>query len=361
MTRMRTVARLVGLLVLLGVAVAFPFVVTDPTTTTIAIFALIFACAASGWNIFSGYTGYLALGHAAYFGVGAYTLAIICKNYHVPAGWDPIFLIPLCGLVAAIFAVPFGAIALRARRHTFVVITIATFFIMQLLAYNLVGLTNGSAGMDMPIPFQWTPGNQGGNLAIYNLPFYFTALVLTVVALAVSWYVRQSKYGLGLLAIRDDEDRARGLGVPTATFKLSAFVISAVFAGMAGALFAYFVGSVFPPFVFDAQFDLSIALMAFIGGMGTLVGPLLGALFLESTQQWLTLNFPQNGLYLILYGVLFLIVILLLPRGVVPSLRDLWTRWRSRGRLGSSNLPPEQEPAGAVPTELAASSQEVPR
>jgi branched-chain amino acid transport system permease protein len=345
--------------VLLGVAVAFPFVFSDPTTTTIAIFALIFACAATGWNIFSGYTGYLALGHAAYFGIGAYTLAIICKNYNVPAGWDPIFLIPLCGLVAAIFAVPLGAIALRARRHTFVVITIATFFIMQLLAYNLVRLTNGSAGMDLPIPFQWTPGNQGGNLAIYNLPFYFTALVLTVAALLVSWYVRQSKYGLGLLAIRDDEDRARGLGVPTAAFKLSAFVISAVFAGMAGALFVYFVGSIFPPFVFDAQFDLSIALMAFIGGIGTLAGPLLGALLLESTQQWLTLTFSQDGLYLILYGVLFLVVILLLPRGVIPSLRDLWTRWRSRGRIGPLS-PPMKEKVVTATTKPDAQSQEVP-
>src|SRR5215472_1697688 len=128
MMRMRTYAKLAGLLALLGAAVAFPFVISDPTYTTIAVFALIFACAATGWNIFAGYTGYLALGHAAYFGIGAYTLAIICKNSNVPAGWDPIFLIPLCGLVAAIFAVPLGAIALRARRHTFVVITIATFF-----------------------------------------------------------------------------------------------------------------------------------------------------------------------------------------------------------------------------------------
>src|SRR5215469_2999082 len=143
MTRTRTVARLVGLLALLGAAVAFPFVISDPTYTTIALFALIFASAASGWNIFAGYTGYIALGHAAFFGIGAYTLAIICKNSNVPAGWDPIFLIPVSGLVAAIFAVPFGAITLRARRHTFVVITIATFFIMQLMAYNLRWLTNG--------------------------------------------------------------------------------------------------------------------------------------------------------------------------------------------------------------------------
>jgi branched-chain amino acid transport system permease protein len=359
MTRMRSVARLVGLLALLGAAVAFPFVFSDPFYTTIAVFVLIFACAASGWNIFSGYTGYIALGHAAYFGIGAYTLAIICQHYNVPAGWDPIFLIPVGGLVAAVFSVPFGAIALRARRHTFVVITIATFFIMQLMAENLGWLTKGTAGIDMPIPFQWAAGNQNGDITIYNLPFYFTALALTILALLVSWYIRQSKYGLGLLAIRDDEDRARGLGVRTGTFKLSAFVISAIFAGMAGALFAYFIGSVMPAVDFDALFDLSIALMAFFGGIGTLAGPIFGALILESAQQWLTAQFPSDGVYLILYGALFLAVILLLPSGVLPSLRDLWTRLRSRGRNGPLSAPPAKEKVGTVPTELATSSQEV--
>jgi branched-chain amino acid transport system permease protein len=360
MMRTRTVTRLVGLLALLGAAVAFPFVFSDPFYTTIAVFVLIFACAASGWNIFAGYTGYIALGHAAYFGIGAYTLAIICKNYNVPAGWDPIFLIPVCGLVAAIFAVPLGAIALRARRHTFVVITIATFFIMQLMAENLRWLTNGTAGLDMPIPFQWGAGFQGGNITIYNLPFYFTALALTILALLTSWYIRQSKYGLGLLAIRDDEDRARGLGVRTGIFKLSAFVISAIFAGMAGALFAYFIGNVMPAEDLDALFDLSIALMVFFGGTGTLAGPIFGALILESAQQWLTAQFPANGQYLIFYGVLFLVVILLLPRGVIPSLGDLWTRLRSGGRIGPLSPPPAEEKAGTVPAGLAASSQEVP-
>ena len=207
--------------------------------------------------------------------------------------------------------------------------------------------------------FQWAAGSQGGNIAVYNLPFYFTALVLTLLALLTSWYIRQSKYGLGLLAIRDDEDRARGLGVRTGVFKLSAFVISAVFAGMAGALYAYFIGSVQPAVDFDALFDLSIALMVFFGGTGTLAGPIFGALVLESAGQWLTLTYSQDALYLILYGVLFLIVILLLPRGIIPSLRDLWTRLRSRGHIGPFGLPPAKETVNAVPASLAASSQEV--
>jgi len=326
----------VGLLALLAAAIAFPFVFSDPTTTTIALFALIYACAATGWNIFSGYTGYIALGHAAYFGVGAYSLAIICNNSKIPGGYLPLFLVPVCGLIAGVFAIPLGAIALRTRRHTFVVVTVATFFIMQLLAYNLRGLTNGSTGLDMPIPLQWN-GVWGG--AFYNVPFYFTALIATLLALAVSWFVRNSKFGLGLLAIRDDEDRARGLGVKTSSSKLIAFVISAIFTGMGGAIFAYYLGHVTPQFTFEALFDVAIALMVFMGGLGTLTGPILGALVLESAQQILTVNFPSAGLYLILYGVLFLVVILLLPQGIVPSLRTLWNKWQM-SRQAPLNAPP---------------------
>ncbi len=136
------ILRIILLIALLAAFIAFPFVFSDPATTTIAVFTLFFAAAAVGWNIFSGYTGYIALGHAVYFGIGAYAMALLCQAWNIPAGYAPFFLLPLTGLIAAAFAVPFGWIALRTRRHTFVVITIATFFIMQLMAYNLVRLSS---------------------------------------------------------------------------------------------------------------------------------------------------------------------------------------------------------------------------
>lgn len=317
-----------GLLVLLLVVfIVFPLVISNPAVTAIAVFALVFAVAATGWNIFSGYTGYIALGHAAYFGVGAYTITLASQAWNVPAGYAPFLLLPLAGLVAALFAIPLGWIALRTRRHTFVVITVATFFILQLMAYNLKGLTNGSTGLSLPIP-DWSGD-------FFNLPFYYVTLLLLLFALGVSWWVRNSKYGLGLLAIRDDEDRALGLGIKTEPFKLVAFVISAFFVGMAGAMYAYFIGSISPPFAFDALFDLAIALMAFLGGLGTLAGPVLGALVLESTQQYFTLQFGASGYYLIIYGVLFLAIILLLPEGIIPTLRKKWPEWTaSRGAGG---------------------------
>ncbi len=321
--------RKLGLLVLLLVVfIAFPLVVSNPAVTGIAVFALVFAVAATGWNIFSGYTGYIALGHAAYFGVGAYTITLVSQAWKVPGGYAPFALLPLAGLVAGIFAIPLGWIALRTRRHTFVVITVATFFILQLMAYNLKGLTNGSTGLSLPVP-DWSGD-------FFNVPFYYVTLLVLLLALGVSWWVRNSKYGLGLLAIRDDEDRALGLGVKTGPFKLVAFVISAFFVGMAGAMYVYFIGSVTPPFAFDALFDLALALMAFLGGLGTLAGPILGALVLESTQQYFTLQFGSSGYYLIIYGALFLAVILLLPEGIIPTLRKKWPEWRaSRGAGGT--------------------------
>lgn len=312
------------LIALLAVAIAFPLVFSNPVYTTIAIFTLMFAAAGTGWNIFSGYSGYIALGHAAYFGIGAYALALMCQDWNIPGGYIPFYLVPVAGLIAAVFAIPLGWIALRTRRHTFIVITIAVFFITQLMAYNLRNITNGSAGMSFPIP-DWSG-------AFYNQPFYYVTLAILLFALAVSWWVRNSKYGLGLLAIRDDEDRALGLGVTTGPSKLVAFVISAFIVAMIGAVWGYFLESIYPPFAFDALFDVSIALMAFMGGIGTLSGPILGALILEPTQQYFTLQYGENGWYLVVYGAMFLVIILFLPEGVVPSLSHLWTKWRiSRG------------------------------
>jgi branched-chain amino acid transport system permease protein len=324
-----------GLVVLLAAFVAFPQVFPNPAVTTVAVFALLYATSTTAWNIFSGYTGYIALGHAAYFGVGAYAMAIMCQDWGIPAGYAPFLLSPIAGLVAAGFGVPLGWISLRTRKHTFVVITIAVFFIMQLMAYNLRGITKGSTGLSLPIPSEW-----GGDF--FNLPFYYVALAMLLSALAVSWWIRNSKYGLGLLAIRDDEDRALGLGVKTGPSKLVAFVISAFFVGMAGGVHAYFVGSIFPAFAFDPLFDVALAVMTFLGGLGTLAGPILGALLLESAQQYFTLQFSEHGYNLIIYGILFLVIILLLPEGIIPTLGKHWRKWQAP-RKGANNAPPLAE------------------
>jgi branched-chain amino acid transport system permease protein len=146
--------------------------------------------------------------------------------------------------------------------------------------------------------------------------------------LLTSWWIRRSKFGLGLLAIRDDEDKALAVGVPTRAFKLTAFIISAALVGMIGGVYGYYVTYVYPQFVVDPLIGISMVLMAFLGGLGTLSGPVLGAVILEPAQLEFAYNFGASRLYLVFYAAVFLVVILLLPRGIVPSAADLLRRRR---------------------------------
>jgi branched-chain amino acid transport system permease protein len=325
----------------LAALVVFPLVFTNQLTTTIGVDAMIFVAAAAAWNIFSGYSGYISLGHAVFFGSGAYAAGIAARDWHV-IGTAEFALLPLAAVVAAAVAVPFGLIALRVRRHTFVVITIAVFFIFQLMALNL-SFTNGTNGLNAPF-LLWSP-------ATFNNPFYYLALAIAAGTAGLSWLIKGSRFGLQLRAIRDDEDRARGLGVRTMGVKLAAFVISAAITGLIGGLWFFFIGQVLPTSGFDPLFDLSVALMAFFGGLGTVSGPVLGALILEPGQQYLTLKITNNYLSEILLGALFLAVILLMPRGVIPTVAEKITLRRARHRAGPGSGS-ESDPApgsGLVP------------
>ena len=315
---------------LLAIAVfaLFPVIEKNPLYTSIGFFALVFMACATSWNMFSGYSGYIALGSAVFYGSGAYTMALVSIHANMAPGAAMFWLVPLGGLVAMVIAVPFGWIALRVRRHTFVVITIAVFFIFQLGASNF-SFTGGTSGLSLPF-IQW-----GANY--YFVPFFYVALGLVIFVTAVSASVRRSRFGLQLLAIRDDEDRALGLGVKVTSVKIVGFTLSAFTVGMAGALYAMEQGQIYPQFVFNPVFDVSVALMTFLGGLGTLTGPLLGALILESSQQYLTVTFSNGSLYLILFGSLFLIVILFMPQGIVVYVRDHLSKKAERERVEMKN------------------------
>jgi branched-chain amino acid transport system permease protein len=317
--RRATGAKLGGLAILLVVAAIFPLVITNALYTQFAVNTMIYVGAVAAWNLFSGYSGYLSLGTAVFFGSGAYTVGLLANHWKLP-GADIFLLLPLGGLVAALIAVPLGLIALRVRRHTFVVITIAFFFIFQLMAFNL-SFTGGNQGVSSPF-FLWSAST-------YNNPFYYVGLVIAVATIVLSWLIRNSRFGLQLLAIRDDEDRARGLGVRTMRVKLTAFAISGGIVGMIGGLWWFFIGQALPETAFNPLFDLTVALMAFLGGFGTLAGPVLGALILEPLQQWIGITFTNGYTSDIVLGVLFLAVILFLPRGIVPTGTEYVTRWRA--------------------------------
>jgi branched-chain amino acid transport system permease protein len=327
--RRRTLT-LAGVAAAAALAAVFPLVITNPTATNFGVVTLIFVAVVSAWNLFSGYSGYLSLGHAIFYGAGAYFLCVAAKEWHL-TGNAVFWLVPLGGLVAVVIAIPVGLVALRVRRHTFVVITIGFFFIAQLSASNL-GITGGSSGILVPVPNNWDP-------ATYNNPFYYLALIIAAGTIALSWQVRRSRFGLQLRAIRDDEDRAAGLGVRAMPVKLTALVVSAFITGMAGALWVFFIGEAFPQFVFDPLFDLAVVLMAFIGGLGTVAGPVLGALILEPTQLWLNLQQSNSYESEIVFGAVFLAVIMFLPRGVVPTGAEYITKWRARWRRSHEDAP----------------------
>jgi branched-chain amino acid transport system permease protein len=313
--------RTLGVLVCLAFALVFPVLFSNPAVTTIAVFTLILALAATGWNIFSGYTRYISLGHAAFYGLGAYILMVVCQVWNVPGGFPPLFLLPVVGLMTGICAFPLGWVALKTNHYTFIAITIAIFTIVAQVPNLLNGMTTGLSQLSLPIPL-WSGD-------VYNLPFYYSALVLLLLALGVSWWIRGSKYGLGLLAIRDDEARTQGLGVKVGSFKLAAFIISAIFVGMAGALSAYFISLISPTSAFDTSLNIAIPLIAISGGSATLCGPIIGALIVVPVQQYLTLQFGAQNWDLILYGFLFLLVIRLLPDGILPALLRYWSAWRT--------------------------------
>lgn len=320
--------KLGGLVALFAVALLLPALAPDPATTNIAVFTMMYIGLATAWNIMGGYTGYISLGHAGFFGFGSYTLGLLLAHLGIAAGYTPFLFVPVAGVATAILAFGIGWFALRTRAATFVIVTIAFMFMLQLLAENLVGLTGGGGGLSFPVPL-WSGD-------YFNTPYYYAMLALASLGLAISWLIRYSKFGLGLLAIRDDEDKALAVGVPTRTFKLTAFIVSAALVGMIGGVYGYYVTYIYPQFVVDPLVGLSMVLMVFLGGLGTLSGPVLGALILEPAQLWLAYNYGASRVYLVLYAAVFLVVILVMPRGIIPSLTDLLTRWRARAGPATS-------------------------
>lgn len=298
---------LVGIIAL---AAIFPILFPSPTTTSVAVFTLIYLIATSGWNIFSGYSGSISLGHTAFYGIGQYAVALIATHWNVTNTGALFALIPLGGLIAAVAAVPLGIVMLRSRSHTFIILSIALLFILQLFAFNFRSFTQGEIGVLVPQP-PWLGGS-------FNVPFYYFGLVALVITVAFSWAVRRSRFGLELLAIRDDEDRALGLGVDTTRDKLIAWTFSGFFVGVAGGIYALFEGSVFPQFAFDPSFSIFIVVIAFAGGVGTVAGPVVGGLLFVPLQQYLQLQFGNSNGFLIGYGLVFILILRLLPGGIVP-------------------------------------------
>jgi branched-chain amino acid transport system permease protein len=318
--------------VIFGALVLFPFVFSQHWLVNIGVFTLMYAAVAAAWNLLGGFAGYLSLGHAAFFGAGAYAIAILFTHIGIGSGYTPFLVLPGVAVLVAVVSLPIAWVALRVRAATFAIVTISLLFIVQQLAFNLHSVTHGSQGMALPIP--------RFSVATYERPFYLAMLAILAIAVFVCWYVRDSKLGLMLFAVRDDEDRVRGLGVEVTRAKMVAFALSVGITAMAGGVWAYYLSFIYPQFAVDPLLTIGVVLMAFLGGKGTLWGPVLGAFILVPTQQYLAYRLGASQLYLIGYAAVFLVIMLILPRGILPSLSDLIARRRARG-TGPPPMPSE--------------------
>jgi ABC-type branched-subunit amino acid transport system ATPase component/ABC-type branched-subunit amino acid transport system permease subunit len=316
-----TAGRVAGI-VAAALLLLYPVVSDNLYYQNMIILSLVFAIGAVGLNIISGYGGYISLGQGAFVGLGAYTLAILSTRVDVSV-W---IWVPVAGVVAGAFAALLGVIALRTRGPSFVIMTIAFLFLLQIVATNWPSLTGGTSGVTLPLP-QWS-------LDIQNWPFYYSLTGLLALSLLMSWRIRRAKFGMGLIAMREDEDKAATVGIDTPIYKLLAFVASAVFVGMAGAIYGYYLAFVDPIGMFNILLSVQILLSMLLGGRGTLFGPALGAFLIEPLNEWSNNNLGGGNSRLLIFGGLMALVILFLPRGIIPTARDLLEARRKRGKAG---------------------------
>jgi branched-chain amino acid transport system permease protein len=297
--------------VFLAVVVVTPLFGLQHWALNMLVFVLMFAIMSSAWNLVGGFAGYPSLGHAAFFGIGAYAIALLVPDHPLSNGYQPFLWLPLVGLFGALIGIPIGVVSMRTRADVFAIVTITLLFVAQTLAFNLHGVTGGAQGTALPVaPFPATS---------YELPFYYVLTALLAVALALTFLTRHSKLGLALASVRGDEDKARGLGVPVTGVKVLAFAVSVGLTAMVGGVWAYYEGFVYPQFAFDPLITIAVVLMTFLGGRATLWGPVLGAVILESGQQYLAYRLGASQFYLIAYALVFLVIMLLLPRGILPT------------------------------------------
>jgi ABC-type branched-subunit amino acid transport system ATPase component/ABC-type branched-subunit amino acid transport system permease subunit len=307
-----------------GIAlIVFPLVSDDLYYQNMIILSLVFAVGASGLNIISGFAGYISLGQGAFVGLGGYTIGVLATRMPESSPW---LWVPVAGVVAALVALVLGLVSLRSRGPAFVIITVAFLFLVLVIAVNWSSLTNGTAGLTLPLP-DWDP-------ELANMPFYYALVVLLALQLLMTWWIQRSKLGMGLIAIREDESKAATIGINLPTEKIIAFMASTVFVGMAGAVYGYYLTFIDPRGMFSILVSVQLVLSMLIGGKGTLWGPVLGAFLVEFLNETANNEWGGGNARLFLFGGLLVLVVIFLPKGILPSLQGLLSRLRARGRAG---------------------------
>lgn len=273
-----------------------------------ALFTMMYVVLALSWNIISGFTGYTSFGHVAFYGIGAYACAILVADY----GWHWVPTLFVGALVAGVVALAIGYPVLRLKGPYFAIAMLGAAEGTRVVATVWDSLTHGGLGISLPS-------------AENSMSTYYAMLVLMLVTVAVAYLAGHSRFGIRLNAIREDEVAAEALGINVTWYKLAAFVLSAVFPAVAGGIQAYKVLYIDPASVFFVQITIAMALMSMLGGKGTVIGPVMGAVLLYSAQELTWVNFPTA--HLIAYGVFIIVVARFIPRGLMGLAIDRgWVR-----------------------------------
>jgi branched-chain amino acid transport system permease protein len=306
----RRMQLVIGAAVFIALA-AVPQVMTDVYLQNVMILTLMFAAVSQSWNILGGYCGQISLGHALYFGVGAYTTSVMFVTYSI----NPWIGMIAGGILSALLALGLGWPCFRLKGHYFSIATIVIAEIGLLLAHNWE-FVGGATGIQWPFnPDSWWTLQ----FARDKVPYIYFALGLFIVTWLVTYFIEESRWGYWWRAVKDNPEAAQSLGVTVFSSKMAAAAISAFFTAIAGAFYAAFVSYIDPESVMAFRFSLLFALPAVLGGIGTLWGPAVGAAVLIPITE-ITRSYAGgggNGLDMIIYGALIMLIALLKPEGIL--------------------------------------------
>jgi branched-chain amino acid transport system permease protein len=300
-----------GALALFGAAALTPLAVHDAYLLDSVILILLWGALSAAWNVAGGYAGQVSIGHASFFGIGAYAAALAGTRWNAS---------PWLGLVAGV-VVSIGAgfiigyLSNRLRGPYFALSTIAFSQVLLIVASRWRAFTQGSEGI--PVPFRpgfWT-------LGLSHVAWLYVALAVAGVYYAVQIWLETSRTGYQLAGVREDEDAAEALGIATRRLKVVAIALSAAMTSVCGTLWAQYIGFVDPFYVFSVDLSIRFALNTIIGGMGTALGPFLGSILITSLETYLRAMFSGvktgfTGIYLIIYGAVLILVVRFVPEGL---------------------------------------------
>lgn len=280
----------------------------------LAITVLLWTVLGSAWNLLGGYAGQVSFGHATFFGVGAYVTMIL----YLKLGLAPWYGMVVGGMVAALASLPIGYLCFRLRGPYFSLATLAVAEIVRLVALNWEAVTNGPVGLLIttlpPVRFGAHPVNWEE-----QSPFFYLVAILAVVAMLVTYWLSRSRLGAYLLAIREDEDTAESIGIDTVSTKVTVLALSAFFAGVAGGFYGLYYRYVDPDAVFPIALSVEMVFMAVVGGLATVEGPVIGAIFLVTIGELFRERFLVG--HLIFYGLFMMLTIRYLPEGIWGGVR----------------------------------------